>query len=129
MISIAFAQGRLCLRHSTMLQCYQNLVLAICVPFMREVKALSSLHICTGSPEPSALDNTISTTTPCAGAKSYLSDTYADSEYAGESHLHSLSLSVNNILFKYKVHRDTTDTSYIQYNTFERDTEISLRLV
>ena len=36
---------------------------------------------------------------------------------------------VNNILFKYKVHRDTTDTSYIQYNTFERDTEISLRLV
>ena len=36
--------------------------------------------------------------------------------------------SVNNILFKYKVHRDTTDTSYIQYNTFERDTEISLRL-
>ena len=38
-------------------------------------------------------------------------------------------VSVNNILFKYKVHRDTTDTSYIQYNTFERDTEISLRLV
>ena len=37
--------------------------------------------------------------------------------------------SVNNILFKYKVHRDTTDTSYIQYNTFERDTEISLSLV
>ena len=35
--------------------------------------------------------------------------------------------SVNNILFKYKVHRDTTDTSYIQYNTFERDTEISLK--
>ena len=25
------------------------------------------------------------------------------------------ALSVNNILFKYKVHRDTTDTSYIQY--------------
>ena len=39
------------------------------------------------------------------------------------------ALSVNNILFKYKVHRDTTDTSYIQYNTFERDTEISLKLV
>ena len=39
------------------------------------------------------------------------------------------SFSVNNILFKYKVHRDTTDTSYIQYKTFERDTEISLRLV
>ena len=39
------------------------------------------------------------------------------------------TFSVNNILFKYKVHRDTTDTSYIQYNTFERDTEISLRLV
>ena len=38
-------------------------------------------------------------------------------------------ISVNNILFEYKVHRDTTDTSYIQYNTFERDTEISLRLV
>ena len=37
--------------------------------------------------------------------------------------------SVNNILFKYKVHQDTTDTSYIQYNTFEGDTEISLRLV
>ena len=42
---------------------------------------------------------------------------------------HNLTFSVNNILFKYKVHRDTTDTSYIQYNTFERDTEISLRLV
>ena len=40
-----------------------------------------------------------------------------------------LRFSVNNILFKYKVHRDTTDTSCIQYNTFERDTEISLRLV
>ena len=39
-----------------------------------------------------ALDNTISTTTPFAGANSDLSDTYADSEYAGESHLHSLSL-------------------------------------
>ena len=61
MISIAFEQGRLSLRHSTILQRYRNLVLAICVPFMREVKALSSLHICTGSPEPSALDNTIST--------------------------------------------------------------------
>ena len=24
-------------------------------------------------------------------------------------------------LFKYKVHQDTTDTSHIQYNTFERD--------
>ena len=35
--------------------------------------------------------------------------------------------SVNNILFKYKVHQDTTDTSYIQYNTFERDTEICLK--
>ena len=35
--------------------------------------------------------------------------------------------SVNNILFKYKVHRDITDTSYIQYSTFERDTEISLK--
>ena len=91
-ISIAFAQGGLCLRHSTMLQRYQNLVLVICVPFMREVKALSSLHICTGSPEPSALDNTINTTTPCAGANRDLSDTYADSEYAGESYLHSLSL-------------------------------------
>ena len=40
-----------------------------------------------------------------------------------------LTFCVNDILFKYKVHRDTTDTSYIQYNTFERDTEISLRLV
>ena len=40
-----------------------------------------------------------------------------------------ICLSVNNISFKYKVHRDTTDTSYVQYNTFERDTEISLRLV
>ena len=37
-------------------------------------------------------------------------------------------VSVNNILFKYKVHRDTADTLYIQYNSFERDTEISLRL-
>ena len=92
MISIAFAQGRLCLRHSTMLQRYQILVLAISVLFMREMKALSSLHICTGSPEPLALDNTISTTTPCAGANSDLSETYADSEYAGESHLHSLSI-------------------------------------
>ena len=52
MISKIFAQGRLILRHSTMLQRYQNLVLAICAPFMREVKALSRLHICTGSPEP-----------------------------------------------------------------------------
>ena len=85
MISIAFAQCRLCLRHSTMLQRYQNLVLKICVPFMGEVKALSSLHICTGLPKPSSLDNTISTTTLCAGANSALSDTYADSEYAGES--------------------------------------------
>ena len=74
MISIAFAKGRLCLCHSTMLQRYQNLVLAIWVPFMQEVKALSSLHICTGSSEPSALDNTRSTTTPCAGANSDLSD-------------------------------------------------------
>ena len=97
MISKTFAQGRLSLRHSTMLQHYQNLVLAICVSFMREVKALSSLHFCTGSPEPSALDNTISTTTPCAGANSDLIDTYADSEYAGESHLHSFSLC-NSIL-------------------------------
>ena len=82
MISIAFAQGRLCLPHSTMLQRYQNLVLAICVPFMREVKALSSLHICTGSPETSALDNTIKTTTPCAGANSDYSDTYTASMLA-----------------------------------------------
>ena len=92
MISIAFAQGRLCLLHSTLLQRYKNLELAICMPFMREVKALWSLHICTGSPEPSALDKTRSTTTPCAGENSDLSDTYADSEYAGESYLHSLSL-------------------------------------
>ena len=70
---------------------------------MREVKALSSLHICTGSPEPSALDNTISTTTPCAGANSDSSDTYADSEYAGESHLHSLSLC-NSILSLVHMH-------------------------
>ena len=34
-----------------------------------------------------------------------------------------VSFSVNNILFKFKVHRDT---SYLQYNIFERDTEISL---
>ena len=39
-------------------------------------------------------------------------------ESAGVS-LELANLSVNNILFKYKVHRDT---SYIQYNTFERDT-------
>ena len=38
-------------------------------------------------------------------------------------------VSVNNILFKYKIHQDTAGTSFIQYNTFERDTEISLRLV
>ena len=51
-------------------------------------------------------------------------------EYHSKEHKCTLlHLSVNNILFKYKVHRDTTDTSYIQYNTFERDTEISLRLV
>ena len=37
--------------------------------------------------------------------------------------------SLNNILFEYKVYQDTTDTSYIQYNTFGRDTEISLRFV
>ena len=35
-----------------------------------------------------------------------------------------LGRSVNNILFKYKVHQDTTDTSYIKYNTFERDTKL-----
>ena len=29
------------------------------VQFMRAVKALASLHICTGSPEPSSLDNVI----------------------------------------------------------------------
>ena len=40
-----------------------------------------------------------------------------------------LVISVDYILFKYKVHRDTTDTPYLQYNTFERDTAISLRLV
>ena len=98
MISKTFAQGRLSLRHSTMLLCFQNLVLALCVPIMREVKALSSLHICTGLPEPSALDNTISTTTPCAGANIDLSETYADSEYAGESHLHSLSLCNSTLI-------------------------------
>ena len=37
------------------------------------------------------------------------------------------AVSVNNILFKYKVHRDTTNTS--QYNTFERDTGNKSRLV
>ena len=41
----------------------------------------------------------------------------------------NISFSVNNISFKYKVHRYTTDTSYIQYNTFEMDTDISLRHV
>ena len=39
------------------------------------------------------------------------------------------SFSVNKIFFKYNVHQDTTNTSYIQYNTFEWDTEISLSLV
>ena len=47
----------------------------------------------------------------------------------GDNLIEHCVISVNNILFKYKVDRDTTDTSYIQYNTFERDTEISLRLV
>ena len=37
--------------------------------------------------------------------------------------------NVNNILFKYKVHLNTTEISYIQYNTFEKDTEISLRYI
>ena len=66
----------------------------MCVPFMRTVKALSCLHICAGSPEPSVLDieNTISTTIPRAGSNGDLSAIYADSEYAGESQLHSLSL-------------------------------------
>ena len=32
---------------------------------------------------------------------------------------------MNNILFKYKVHQDTTHTSYIQYIIFERDTEVN----
>ena len=31
-----------------------------------------------------------------------------------------LLLSVNNLFFKYNVHQDTTDTSYVMYNTFER---------
>ena len=38
----------------------------------------------------------------------------------------TISLSrfrVSNILLKYKVHQDTTDSSYIQHNTFERDSE------
>ena len=46
--------------------------------------------------------------------------TYIPTRYA------AWTFSVNNILFKYKVHRDTTDTSYIQYNTFERDIEIQI---
>ena len=40
-----------------------------------------------------------------------------------------ISSCVNNIQFNYKVHQDTTDTTYIQYNTFERDIEIRLRRV
>ena len=65
--------------------------MAIYVTFMRAAKALSSLHICASSPEPSALDidNTIRTTIPCAGSNGDLSATSADSEYAGESQLHS----------------------------------------
>ena len=34
---------------------------------------------------------------------------------------------MNNIIFKNKGQQDTTDTSYIQYSTCERDTEISPR--
>ena len=40
----------------------------------------------------------------------------------------ALGRSVNNILFKYKVHQDTTDTSYIKYNTFERDTKFMISI-
>ena len=35
-----------------------------------------------------------------------------------------LVISVNNILFIYKVHQDTTHTSYIQYITCESDTKV-----
>ena len=77
------------LRHLTMLQRYQNLVLAICVSFMREVKALSSLHICTGSHEPSALDNV--TTLPKSRARN-MRVIYARSEGSVESaYLHRLT--------------------------------------
>ena len=43
---------------------------------------MPSLHICAGSPEPSALDNAISTTISCAGSNGDLIATYADSECA-----------------------------------------------
>ena len=46
----------------------------------------------------------------------------------GKRELSALLLfSLNNMLFKYKVHQDTIDTSYTQYSIFERDTEISLK--
>ena len=54
---------------------------------------------------------------------------FLESSWSHENFGSLAKFSVNNIIFKYKVQRDTTDTSYIQYNTFERDTEISLRLV
>ena len=49
---------------------------------MRAVKALASLHICTGSPEPSSLDNVITLQNLGAGN---LRDIYASSEGSVES--------------------------------------------
>ena len=46
-----FAQACLSLRHSTKYHVLAQM--SVWVPFMRTAKALASLHICTGSPEPS----------------------------------------------------------------------------
>ena len=49
---------------------------------MRAANALASLHICTGSIEPSLLDNTITVPKSLAGD---FCDIYASSEDSGES--------------------------------------------
>ena len=46
-----FVQACLSLRHSTKYHVLAQML--VWVPFMRTAKALASLHICTGSPEPS----------------------------------------------------------------------------
>ena len=63
-----------------------------CVPFMRSAKAMVSLHIFAGSPEPSTHGNAISTILSCAGSNGDLSATHAGSESTGESHLYDITL-------------------------------------
>ena len=43
--------------------------------------------------------------------------------------LSTFMVSINNILFKYKVHQDTIDISYVEYNTFSVVWDASLKHV